>query len=68
MLGASELNVSANGVAEGVFTFVLVKLIGARRPGEVVEPKRAERGGGDVRSGGDAAAADAANPLWAAVR
>ena len=29
MLGASELNVSASGVAEGVFTFVLVKLIGA---------------------------------------
>ena len=57
-----------SGVAEGVFTFVLVKLIGARRPGEVVEPRRAERGGGDVRSGGDAAAADAANPLWAAVR
>ena len=47
---------------------MLVKLIGARRPGEVVEPRRAERGGGDVRSGGDAAAADAANPLWAAVR
>ena len=68
MLGASELNVSVSGVAEGVFTFVLVKLIGARRPGEVVEPRRAERGGGDVRSGGDAAAADAANPLWAAVR
>ena len=45
-----------------------VKLIGARRPGEVVEPRRAERGGGDVRSGGDAAAADAANPLWAAVQ
>ena len=67
-VGASELNVSANGVAEGVFTFVLVKLIGSRRPGEVVEPRRAERGGGDVRSGGDAAAADAANPLWAAVR
>ena len=36
--------------------------------GVVVEPRRAERGGGDVRSGGDAAAADAANPLWAAVR
>ena len=68
-VGASELNVSASGVAEGVFTFVLVKLIGARRPGEVVEPRRAERGGGDVQSGGDAAAAaDAANPLWAAVR
>ena len=39
-----------------------------RRPGEVVEPKRADHGGGDVRSGGGAAAADAANPLWAAVR
>ena len=45
-----------------------VKLIGARRPREVVEPRRADREGGDVRSGGDAAAADAANPLWAAVR
>ena len=45
-----------------------VEVIGARRPGEVVEPRRAERGGGDVRSGGDAAAEDAANPLWAAVR
>ena len=67
-VGASELNGSASGVGEGVFTFVLVKLIGARRPGEVVEPRRAERGGGDVRSGGDAAAADAANPLRAAVR
>ena len=33
-----------------------------------MEPKRAERGGGDVRSGGGAEAADAANPLWAAVR
>ena len=114
MLGASELNVSAGGVAEGVFKLCLfpvtvaivqqsvrkwaaaawtsrsgavgsngaesgggtdgrsagggVEVIGARRPGEVVEPRRAERGGGDVRSGGDAAAADAVNPLWAAVR
>ena len=33
-----------------------------------MEPRRAERGGGDVRSGGDAAAAGAANLLWAAVR
>ena len=33
MLGASELNVSASGVAEGVFTFVLVKLIGRDDPG-----------------------------------
>ena len=35
---------------------------------EVVEPRRADREGGDVRSVEDAAAADAANPLWAAVR
>ena len=35
---------------------------------EVVEPRRAEREGGDVRSGGDAEAADAANPLRAAGR
>ena len=35
---------------------------------EVVEPRRADRGGGDVRSGGDAEAADAANPLRGAVR
>ena len=113
-MGASELIVSASGVAEGVVMLCLfpvtvavvqqsvrkvgscsldvrvrccrvqwrrkrrrdrlkvgrggVELIGARRPGEVVELRRAERGGGDVRSGGDAAAADAANPLWAAVR
>ena len=32
---------------------------------EVVEPTRAEREGGDVRSGGGADAADAANPLRA---
>ena len=113
-MGASELNVSASGVAEGVVTLCVfpvtvievqqsvrkmgscsldvrvrccrvkwrrkrrrdrlkvggggVELIRARRPGEVVDPRWAERGGGDVRSGGDAAAADAANPLWAAVR
>ena len=42
-------------------------VIGVRRPWEVVEPRRADRGGGDVRSGGGAAAADVANPLWAAV-
>ena len=35
---------------------------------EVVEPRRADRGGGDVRSGGGAEAADAANPLRAPVR
>ena len=45
-----------------------VELVKARRPVEVVEPRRAERGGGDVRSGGGAEAVDAANPLWAAVR
>ena len=33
------------------------------RPAEVVETRRAEREGGDVRSGGGAEAADAANPL-----
>ena len=43
-------------------------LVRVRRPWEVVEPRRADRGGSDVRSGGSAAAADAANPLWAAVR
>ena len=40
-----------------------VELVEARRPVEVVEPRRADRGGGDVRSGGGAEAADAANPL-----
>ena len=45
-----------------------VELVEARRPGEVVEPRRADRGGGDVRSGGGAEAADAANTLWLAVR
>ena len=33
-----------------------------------MEPRRADRGGGDVRSGGGAEAADAANPPWVAVR
>ena len=45
-----------------------VELVEARRPVEVVEPRRADRGGGDLRSGGGAEAADAANPFWAAVR
>ena len=45
-----------------------VELVEAGRPGEVVEPRRSDRGGGDVRSGGGAEAADAANPLCAAVR
>ena len=45
-----------------------VDLVEAGRPVEVVEPRRADRGGGDVRSGGGAEAADAANPLCAAVR
>ena len=35
---------------------------------EVVEPRRAEREGGDVRNEGGAEAADAANPLRAANR
>ena len=38
------------------------------RPGKAVEPRRADGGGGDVRSEGGAEAADAVNPLWAAVR
>ena len=45
-----------------------IEVVEAGRPVEVVEPRRADRGGGDVRSGGGAEAADAANPLWAAVR
>ena len=45
-----------------------VKLVEAGRPVEVVEPRRADRGGGDVRSGGGAEAADAVNLLCAAVR
>ena len=43
----------------------------AGRPSGVVEPRRAERGGGDERNeafGGGAGAAEAANPLRAAVR
>ena len=40
----------------------------AGRPVEIVEPRRAERGGGDARDGGGAEAAGAANPLRAAVR
>ena len=47
---------------------VSVDLVEAGWPVEVVEPRRAGRGGGDVRSGGGAGAADAANPLRAAVR
>ena len=45
-----------------------VELVKVGWPPEVVEPRRADRGGGDVRSGGGAEAADAANPLRAAVR
>ena len=45
-----------------------VELVEAGRPVEVVEPRRADRGGGDVRSGGGAEEAGAANPLCAAVR
>ena len=36
-----------------------VEIIEARRPVEVVEPRQADCGGGDVRSGGGAEAADA---------
>ena len=45
-----------------------VELVKVSWPAEVVEPRRADRGGGDVRSGGGAEAANAANPLCAAVR
>ena len=47
---------------------VSVDLVEVGWPAEVVEPRRADRGGGGVRSGGDAEAADAANPLRATVR
>ena len=43
----------------------------AGRSSGIVEPRRAERGGGDERSGaigGGAGAVDTANPLRAAVR
>ena len=36
-----------------------VELVEARRPVEVMERRRADRGGGDVRSGGGAEAAEA---------
>ena len=45
-----------------------LELVDAGRPVDIVEPRRAYRGGGDVRSGGGAGAAGAANPLCAAVR
>ena len=45
-----------------------VELVEAGRPVEVMELRRVDRGGDDVRSGGGAEAADAANPLCAAVR
>ena len=41
------------------------------RPSRIVEPRRTERGSGDERNevfGGGARAADAANPLGAAMR
>ena len=47
---------------------VSVDLVEAGWPAEVVEPRRADRGGGDVRNGGGAEAADAANPSREAVR
>ena len=45
-----------------------VELVKVGWPAEVVDPRRADRGGGDVRSGGGAEAADAAKPLRAAMR
>ena len=47
---------------------VCVDRVEVEWPEEGVEPRRTDRGGGDVRSGGGAEAADAANPLRAAVR
>ena len=60
-MGSCSLDIKVRGGGS-------VELVEAGRPVEVVEPRRADRGGGDVRSGGGAEAADAANPLWAAVR
>ena len=45
-----------------------VELVKVGWPAEVVEPRRTDRGGGDVRRGEGAEAADATNPLRAAVR
>ena len=47
---------------------VSVDLVEAGWPADFVEPRRADRGDGDVRNGGGAEAADAANPSRAAVR
>ena len=45
-----------------------VELVKAGWPAEVMERRRADCEGGNVRTGGGAEAADAANPLRAAVR
>ena len=45
-----------------------VELVKVGWPAEVVEPRRTDRGGGDVRRGEGAEAADPTNPLRAAVR
>ena len=47
---------------------ISVERVEAGRPVEVVEPRRADRGCGNVRSGGGAEAADVVHPLWAAAR
>ena len=59
-VGGGESDLRSGGVD--------VEPVEARQPVEVVEPRRVERGGGDVRSGGGAEATEAANPLWVAVR
>ena len=59
VVGVGKSDLRSGGVGVG--------LVEAKRPVEVVEPRRADREGGDVGSGRGAEAADAANPLWAAV-
>ena len=58
---------AAGGGESGVAGDVGGALLEAERS-EDVEPRRAEREGGDMQSGGGAEAADAANPLRAASR
>ena len=58
-VGGGESGVETGGVGGALFE---------AGQSEVEEPRRAEREGGDVRSGGGAEAVDAANPLRAANR
>ena len=65
--GCVDADVSSGRESGGVTVGVGGAPVEAGRS-EVVEPRRAEREGGDVRSGGGAEAADAANPLRPASR